>query len=416
MGISSDAWYHLRVSQKFSETWGIPQNGPDTYKWRDIEHQPYLYFWINGRVLNLNEVTFNFNETILLRVVNIFYSLGTLIGVYLLSKEIFKNKWLRLLPVFLLVNTIMFLFLSSAINYDNLANMFSVFSILFFVKSLSNRGNIKYPLMMLILLCLGTLTKYTVLPLAFILAILMIVDIFKNIKIWRSSLKSHYWYLLFPLIILGVMNLGVYGVNLVKFHSLTPDCLDVLTYDQCLENGVFVRDYVWIPPVDVNLFEMIISGERMDPIRYAGVWTYEMTMRVIGIMGDSSLFASIYIIPFYLLFLLGAIVMAIKYWKKSNVVIKYLSITTLFYLLVLMIVQHYNMYLQRNIPTLSLQGRYMFPVISSFYILCVYFLSKIQSKRVRNIVLILLAVLFVLGCFPFFFSNVDWNWFGSVEY
>ncbi|KUK76679.1 MAG: hypothetical protein XD93_0774, partial [candidate division WS6 bacterium 34_10] len=71
MGVSSDSWYHLRVSQKYSETFGIPENGPDTYEWRDISHQPYLFFWINGRVLNLNEVTFEFNETILLRVINV---------------------------------------------------------------------------------------------------------------------------------------------------------------------------------------------------------------------------------------------------------------------------------------------------------------------------------------------------------
>ena len=44
-------------------------------------------------------------------------------------------------------------------------------------------------------------------------------------------------------------------LTLVKFHSLTPKCLDVLTYDQCLENGVFVRDNVWIPEQEVNLFQ-----------------------------------------------------------------------------------------------------------------------------------------------------------------
>ena len=172
MGVSSDSWYHLRVSQAYEDTLTVPENTPETYKWRDLEHQPYLYFWINGRVLNLNEITFQFNEVILLRVVEIIYSFFTLYGTYLLSKEFFKKNWLRLLPVFLLSNTLMFVFLSSSINYDNMANMFSVFAILFFVKALKDKGNWKNIFLMLIFICLGGLTKYTFLPLAFILVVL----------------------------------------------------------------------------------------------------------------------------------------------------------------------------------------------------------------------------------------------------
>lgn len=416
MGISSDSWYHLRVSQKYAETFGIPKNGPDTYKWRDIEHIPYLYFWINGRLLNFNSITFNFNEVILLRFVNVLYSLGTLIGTYLLSKEFFKKKSMQLLPVFLLSNTLMFLFLSSSINYDNLANLFSVFSLLFFVRAIKNKGDWENIFLMLIMLCLGALTKFTVMPLAFILVLLVAIYVIKNWKDYKKKFKGKILYLLIPLGILIAMNLGVYGVNLIKYHSLTPECLDVLTYDQCLENGVFVRNHVWIPEQEVHLFKMIFSGERIDPIRYTGVWIWEMTMRIVGIMGDSSLFASNYIIPFYLIFVLIALINAIKNWKSFPKELKYLGIATVFYLLVLLIVQNYSTYLKQGYPTLALQGRYMFPVISSFYVLFVYSLSKIKKKLLRAAIFIGLIVLFVIGCLPFFFLNVDPNWFGSIDY
>ena len=416
MGVSPDSWYHLRVSQEFSKSFGMPTNSVDTYQWRDIEHLPYLYFWVNGRILNLNDVTFNFNQVILLRVFNIFYSFGTLVGVYLLSKEFFKSKWLRILPVFLLSNTLMFLFLSSAINYDNLGNMFAVFGILFFVKGLKNTGSVKYLLWMLIILCLGTLTKYTILPLAFILVVLIGIDVVKNWRVWREGFRGKVLYLLIPLVLLIVMNLGVYGVNLVKFHSLTPSCLDVLTYDQCLENGVFVRDMVWIPEVEVNVFDMVISGERLDPVRYSGLWVWEMVKRVVGIMGDESLFASNYIIPFYLFFIFLAVVVGIVRWKGFSKVVKFLSVSTLFYLLVLFFVQNYDMYLRRGHPVLALQGRYMFPVISSFYVLLVLFLSKIKKGWLRYVLFIGLVVLFVVGCLPFFFMNVDCSWFGGIEF
>ena len=58
----------------------------------------------------------------------------------------------------------------------------------------------------------------------------------------------------------------------------------------------------------------------------------------------------------------------------------------------------------------------MFPVISSFYVLFVYSLSKIKKKLLRAAIFIGLIVLFVIGCLPFFFLNVDPNWFGSIDY
>ncbi|HOK59935.1 MAG TPA: glycosyltransferase family 39 protein, partial [Candidatus Dojkabacteria bacterium] len=178
MGVSPDSYYHLRVSQAYSTTLGIPQNTPQTYQWRDITRIPYLYFWINGRILNINNGVIN--EVVLLRIINVIYSLGTVYVMYLLSKEIFKDKWKRVLPVFFLTHTLMFVFLSSSINYDNLANLLSILSIYFFVKFVKKNINLKYLLLMLLSLCIGALTKSTVLPVALILVILSAVEIAKR--------------------------------------------------------------------------------------------------------------------------------------------------------------------------------------------------------------------------------------------
>ena len=110
-------------------------------------------FWINGRILNINNGVID--EVVLLRVINVIYSLGTVYVMYLLSKEIFKDKWKRVLPVFFLTHTLMFVFLSSSINYDNLANLLSTLSIYFFVKFVKKDINLKYLLLMLLSLCIG---------------------------------------------------------------------------------------------------------------------------------------------------------------------------------------------------------------------------------------------------------------------
>jgi uncharacterized membrane protein len=179
---------------------------------------------------------------------------------------------------------------------------------------------------------------------------------------------------------------------------------------------VFYRDNVTIPAQEVDLFKMVLSGERLDPIRYAGVWIFEMAIRIFGIMGDKSLFAKTIIIPFYLLFFLISFIVGILNWRNFSKEIKYLSIVTLFYLLVLLFVQNYDMYLKGSYPTLALQGRYMFPVISSVYVLFVFFLNRIKNKRLRAVIFVSLIVLFIIGCLPFFIRNVDSSWFGSIDY
>ncbi len=179
MGVSPDSYYHLRVSQAYSTTLGIPSNTPQTYKWRDITRIPYLYFWVNGRVLNINDGVID--EVVLLGIINIIYSLGTVYVMYLLSKEIFKDKWKRVFPVFFLTHTLMFVFLSSSINYDNLANLLSTLSIYFFVKFVKKEGiDLKYLLLMLLSLCIGALTKTTVLPVSLVLVILSAVEVTKR--------------------------------------------------------------------------------------------------------------------------------------------------------------------------------------------------------------------------------------------
>jgi 4-amino-4-deoxy-L-arabinose transferase-like glycosyltransferase len=416
MGISPDSWYHLRVSQEYSETLGIPENSEDTYQWRDITNIPYLYFWINGRILNLNEITFNFNQVILLRVFNILFSLGTVIATYLLSKQFIKNKWAQLIPVALLTNTLMFLSLSSSINYDNLGNMFAAFSILFFVKSIKQKYDIKYPLLTILMLCLGALTKFTILPLAFILVILLAVDIFKNRKDWRINQKDKSLLLLLPILLFGGLNLILFGNNILKHGELTPACEKTLSYEQCLENGVFYRDEISIPAVEVNVIEMITNGERLDPIRYAGVWSWEMTKRVVSIMGDQSLYHSNLVVSIFYSLLVITLFFGIFNWKKYNKETKYMVIITLFYLLVLMIVQNYDMYLKRGYPTLALQGRYMFPVISSFYVLLTVFWLKIGNRYIRIGLIAVSLLLLILLSIPFYILNVDPTWFGSIAY
>ena len=416
MGLSPDSSYHLDVSKAYSTTFGIPQNTPDTYQYRDITRITYLYFWINGRILNINNG--GINEIILLRLVNVVYSIGTVYVLYLLSKEVIKDKWKRLLPVFLLTNTLMFVFLSSAINYDNLANLLSVLSILFFVKFVKSKLDIKYFLWMILFLCIGSLTKFTVLPLAAILILLSIIEIFRKRKLLKNIKFGKEYILLLPILLFGFLNIQLYGINLLRYGELEPNCEQILTHEQCLTNGVYYRDTVTFKEREINglsdTVKLILSGERVDPVRYFFKWLPNITSKVHGIMADSSLYMPVYFRYVYIFFLsIGGVVGIIK-WKKWNVLDRYLIAISLFYTSILFFFWNYSMYLRFNHYYLGLQGRYLFPVITVMYILFSKSIFFIKKDWLRYLILIPLIILFIYGCLPFFFTNVNISWFSGI--
>lgn len=414
MGISPDSYYHLRVSEAFSKTVGIPSNTPDTYKWRDITRIPYLYFWINARVLNINNGLIN--DVFLLRLVNVFYSFLSVYIFYLLSKEILKKEWMRVLAVFFLTNTLMFQFLSSSINYDNLGNLFCILSVYFFTKFVKSKINVKYLLYMLLFIGLGGITKYTTLPLSFILIILSGVEMYFRREEFKSIRKGKGLLLLIPVLILLCLNIGIYGVNLVRYGSLEPNCNQILTHEQCLENGVYYRDNIERPSINIggisDIFTLIKTGKRIDPVRYLWYWSVNLVSKIYGIMGDSSLYMP-KIFP-YLFIGLFAVVVVVgilnrRKWDKTDI---YLLLISLFYASILFFVQNYSMYLRKNHMYLALQGRYLFPVLPMIYILVSKSLSFIKNNRLRYILIGMFVLLFLYSNIPFFFLNVESWWFG----
>jgi len=164
-GIIPDEPAHFVFSNHFASTWGIPQDSLETYArgWY-IDQNPFLYYWINGRVVNLLTFLVPSLSTrsllVALRIVNVGFALGTVLGCYFLAGEIFKNKYWRLLPVFLLINTLMFVFLSSGVNYDNLANLLSMAGFLFLVRVFNKKQYLEYSLLWMIMI--GFITLYRI--------------------------------------------------------------------------------------------------------------------------------------------------------------------------------------------------------------------------------------------------------------
>ena len=418
-GLIPDEQAHFLFSKHYSSTWGIPPDVPETYGlgWY-IQQNPFLYYWINGRIINIIDLfkpnISEWETLILLRLINVLYAVGTVIVCYLLSKELIKHRWWQLLPVFLLTNTLMFVFLAGGVNYDNLANLLSITAILFLVRVLIHRDFISNSLGWLISIFSGTLVKYPILPLALVLSIVWLVFIYKNkeqVFPLVFQLKRHL-FSAFVLLALIVGNLVIYGYNLIVFQAITPQCGDILTKTECIISPYYQRYTETALERKLTISESIDSGYP-DPATYIiDSWVPNMLYRIFGILGHLSYFPARTIIIVRLLFY-WVILWTIRFWRKPSFVTSSMISIFSFYTLVLFII-NYNSELVYGFRQIAVQGRYIFPVIGIAYVLFSIMIKNIPIRTIKYLTLIATLGIFIYsGPFKFilYYGTFFSGWF-----
>ncbi len=408
LGISPDEVHHFEVSVAYSETLGIPDNSPETHQFGDITRGAFMYYWINGRILNLNFL--EVDELVLLRSVNIVFSVLTLFFTFLLSKEVIKKRYFQIIPTILLANTLMFAFLSGMVNYDNLVNLFAVLSVLMFVKFLKNYRNVRYLFFWLIFASLGALTKFTILPLFLIQFLIIISEVVrKKVRLdWEK--KSLFLFLLAILTFVPIVVL--YGGNYLKYGRITPSCDQVMTVEQCMNSANFSRDYGAGRDLDFTTVEGLkgIIKTEISVLEYFPQWIFITARSVYGILGHINMFFPSYFYSIPVLCGLIFSVLFIRKWKKEEELDMKLIIVMIFYILVLSIFVNYKIFLNRGIH-LALQGRYVFPIIPIYYVLLVKYYSLISNKYLRYGLLFLVIVSIMYLGIPMFLQKVPPDWF-----
>ena len=402
-GIIPDEPAHFIFSKVYATTWGIPPDSPETYSqgWY-IAHNPFLYHWINGRVINLimlfNPLASDWQLLVGLRLTSVLYSLGTLYFCYLLAKELIRKPWWPLLPVFLLANTLMFTFLSGGVNYDNLVNLLCMAGLYSLMRAFNGKDFTTNSLAWLVCVCIGCLAKYTVLPLALFSFIAWLVYTIRQRKTTifpLSKLTKGQIALLCVLILLVVGNLAIYGYNLVVYRAILPSCSDILQPAQCNLSPYHMRWEKYSLGQKMTLTESIQAGYP-DPLTYfVEVWVKNMLTKTYGILGHKTYYPS-HIITFYRLFYLGMLLLAARYWRRPPYAIWSAVFIILGYALVVFIT-NYNSELSYGFKHFALQGRYLFPIIGLVYGLVGYMQSLIKNRTLRIVVLALTLILFFVG-------------------
>ena len=395
-----DESYHFPLSQLFSTTWGIPANTPNTFYFSYIDHKPFLYYWINGRALNLLHLVVpdvsRWRELVFLRLLSVVYSLGTVIFLYLLAKEFIEDKWGQVFATALLTTTLMFVFLSGGVNYDNLTNLCCMAGIYFFTRTVKGKDFYKNSLLWLITISFGTLVKVTALPLAAILTILWGVYVFINRRliVFKKRLKWQFWVGMAVFVFLCIGNIAIYGVNIIKYGNPKPPCDQVLTEDQCANNLVYVRNTRLQAEGSLTFID-VLNGEGDEPLGYfSNYWGPAMLQKIYGILGNKVFYPSDFVIRLFGILAMIGLLSVVRYWKAPSFPLGALYITFAFYVIVLF-VTNYRAEMRFWFKHIGIQGRYLFPIIGAAYVILSKGIFSIRPILLKWLVVILVLVLFL---------------------
>lgn len=420
-GYIPDEEYRFGVSQAFAESWGIPDDVPLTQTRGEEQHRnPFMGYWIFGRIINLIDLVSPDNterqDLVALRVADSIFVLGTVYVIYLISKETIENKWLQLLPVFMVTNTLMFVFLSGGISYDSLTNFSSALGIYFLVRTLKGRAFVPNSLAWFICVSFGALVKHTVLPLAAIMFVVWLIYVVRNrksVSLRFNDQKIIVYGLIIVLLILVGLNVYLYGVNLVKFQSLRPSCYDVFSDEICDNSEFVIRARELGLPQKLTLVEAFKQGFP-DPIRFTfDIWIREMLKRTFGIMGGADNYFPINITYFHVA-LYWIVLLGFRYLKKIPYALKSLIIIFVFYTVVLIYTNYDSELAYGFYKYIALQGRYIFPVIGVAFVLSTYIIEQVKSRFLKFSTIAALVILFFYSGpirFILYHNTVFSTWF-----
>jgi hypothetical protein len=445
--VPPDEITHFAVSRIFSTVLLLPKDSPETYQYGLVTTIPWLYYWIMGKLLHLN--FFGIPDLVFLRLCNIPFAFGTVYYAWRTLRLLANDRLTQILLIVAMTNTIMFTFLSASVSYDNLTNLLAAMSVYYLLAFFSRRSG---GLLAASFLCqlAGCLTKPTLLPLVLVLMAILLVNEFKNLRLLPSAIAT--WFrasgMRGPGLILGivaglVMNLQLYGGNYLNYRNLTPDMEVVLSPEIAMKYRTQARNMIFTMFKEgkvtkekalemtkiishqgdrdntVDLIEdfdyLIKSGEPViGPLAYIPIWVETMCAGVFGVFAHLPMPISEFKI-FLFIGLIGlAVVAFLIRWRprEAGWLPAYLAVIAAFYTVFLMYAVNYRTYLDYLSTWLSLQGRYIFPVIGPIYVLSsCYLLRLFTGRSARLAVFAAVATFFIISDFPFFLSSVTHDWF-----
>lgn len=450
-GVPPDEPTHVGVIGLWAESPLWIQDSPASHPYGLVTRVPFLYHLLLGKLEALGRALFGFEGLLFLRLLNVALSALTLALAYRLARRLSGDPLVRLLFLLMATNTLMLTFLGAAVSYDNLVNLLAVLALSALWAFLAE-GRPEALLGFLLWSVLGGLTKVSFLPLAGILALILVAErrwsLASDLRLLVSSLRRRR-----PRLVAGAVlvaagsaaNFWLYGGNLLGHGRLVPACDQVLTLEACLEDRIFARGWILRQHRQGAMsFEQAVAatgrirhpGDREHTLRLLRfeqgyqrtrpeplprwnylhlVWDQALKPTVFGIQGHLSMLKKPRELLPYNLLLMAAFLLWIRSarWRRPERVWSWLGLIALVYFLILVGGYNYRTYLETHAPLLGVQGRYLFPVLVPAYLAMAHSLLSPLRRWLRIALLLVVAAVYIPGDFPYFLRHAGDAWFGA---
>lgn len=443
--IPPDETTHYGKSVAFSKALFIPENGPDNYEFGLMTNRPNLYYWLMGRVVNLN--VFSMNDLIFLRLANGLLGVIAAVYVFMWIRLVTTNKLVQILTVVIFTNVLMMTGLCASVSYDNLTNLLAAMSI-YYMTLFFERRNASAIALFFVCLFAGCLTKKTFLPLALILVAVLLIRERKSLYQWPGQfirtlkpvrIGRLALYLLVLIVLAG--NCILYGGSLLRYRRLLPPTDKIIGVDNAMQNRIFARGYIVSQfkkgnytyefalketnkiknPGDRSMCIAMLQNARdparikqslMNRARYTTQWIHGMVDRTVGYAGHQLLMKNAMgLYPYYIVLLISGVILIRKlHWKFENGHIFRAFVIVVSYILVLMWYVNYRIYAKSGLLGLAFTGRYLFPVFMPICGLIAFHVTYFFGRKIQIAATIAVSAVFIYGDFIFFLRTVPDYW------
>lgn len=431
-----DENYHFGIIKAYANQWSpfFAHPPANSESFGDITRYPsYLFHYVMSFAYRFSGI-FTSNDMarlIFLRLLNVAMLTSSLFIFREIFKKIKVGPTAANLALLFFVLTPVVPFLGGHVNYDNILIPLTALVILLAIKIFERlkQGHFDAVLVMqLLLVCLvSSLVKYTFLPVFAAVGLAGLYALYRTHRNKKLELvkdtKNSIGNLSIParaLLIAGLaLSLALfierYGINIVKYHTPSPDCNQVLSVESCLNYGPWARDY--------KLTQAKAGPPSWGPVRYTGHWTAQSMHELFFAIDQNYYEQSPLPMPYYAAWIFGSIglLLLLINWRKIRRLphVHFVIFVTLFYAGVLWF-DNYHRFTLVNWPV-AIHGRYMLALLPLVYALLAYAyrVSFASSSKARSVGawLMIIAIICMLqgGLITYVVrSSGDWYWHNQI--
>jgi hypothetical protein len=445
--IPPDEVEHFSKTQVYGEGLWIPDREPDpaSYARATLGFEPGAYYLLAGKLAHLN--VFGISDLLFLRFMSVLLGLGMVCVGWQFVKRVTENRIAQVLSVVMLTNTTMVVVIQSCVTYDALANFLGALALLLLLSYFIEKKAATL-IGLLSCLALGTLTKTPMIPFAGLLVLSLIFHERGQLRELGSLLRAHFssrsrarWISMVILVVLILLNVGLYGRNLIKFGHFVPQPEQVLTFEQVMQSPASSRGYVVSryqrgelsgaqamqmagqiksPATRRDIRSLITHYERVKSqgmefhqasrLTYVVGWTVNMLKSTYGILGHRVVYKkNSALIPYAVVFAAALALFLFRGRPGSGGSEIYFLAIVMCYGLVLMQLVGYRAYSTFEMPQMAVQGRYMFPVLVPAYAFTAKYLLEQRSRIKQIAIAATVGIIFIAGDFFFCISHDRWS-------